>query len=112
MLIQPISVSFYRFSVSSLSKNIARLFLDPAATSRMAFAIYFVLGVSGFAHAQSQIVQRVPEAKHGKSRPLYALLQNRPLARATNQAAETENRVRLLPVPTKTKAIPGIALAV
>ena len=99
-------------NVFSLCKIIAKMFLAHAATRRLPFAIYLVIGYLGFSYAQNQIVQRVPEAKHGKSRALYAQLQSRPLAAATNQAAETENRVRLLPVPTKTKATHGVAIAV
>jgi hypothetical protein len=73
--------------------------------------IYVLVGLLGVGYAQNQVVQRVTEAKHGKSKPLYALIQNRPFAATDNQVPEIENRVRLLPVPTKAKGAHATALA-
>ncbi len=65
-------------------------------------------GLSIALFAQSPVVQNVPETKHGKSKPLYSLIQNRPVAAVENQGPEIENRVRLLPVPTS-RPIHGVS---
>jgi len=99
-----------RNSGAALRRKLVVKKLFSFATHRIVWPIYVMIGLPGFGYAQSQIVQTVPEARHGKSKPLSVLIQNRPLATAKNQAPETENRVRLLPVPTKTKAAHATAL--
>jgi hypothetical protein len=79
---------------------------------RLALWAGLVLCLPNIGNAQNQVVQRVSEVRHGKSKPLYSLIQNRAFVKAENQAPEIENRVRLLPVSIKPRVIRGAERAV
>jgi hypothetical protein len=75
----------------------------PSRTSwqAVALALLFLFGLrENSVWCQTRVVQTFPEAKHGKSKPLYGFVHNLPLV-AADQGPEVEHQVRLLPLPRR-----------